>query len=40
MYKQLLSTIGTEKKESNDCLSLLIPEEIRSILQSSLQIAR
>jgi hypothetical protein len=40
MYKQLLSTIGTEKKESNDCLSLLIPEEVRTILQSSLQIAR
>ncbi len=41
LYKQLLSTTDdSTKQESNDCISQLIPGEIRSLLQNSLHIAR
>ncbi len=40
LYKQLLSTMDSRKQESNDCISQLIPDEFRSLLQNSLQIAR
>ncbi len=40
IYKQLLNTLEPEKQESNDCIRQLIPDDIRSILQISLQIVR
>ncbi len=39
-YKQLLTTIESDHKESNDCINQLIPVEIRSVLRNSLQISR
>ena len=36
IYKQLLNTMESEKKESNDCISQLIPENIKNILQNPL----
>ena len=36
IYKQLLNTMESEKNESNDCISQLIPENIKNIIQNPL----
>jgi hypothetical protein len=40
MYNEIMKSLEKNEKETNECLGKIIPDDIRSILEDTPQIAR